>query len=376
MTSGGSEKLRFSVLGPLRVERGGAEVDVGGPRQRLLLAALLLSANRTVSVDQLIDLLWGESPGDRAQPTLHVYVAKLRKALGSPTGGSGPVETVRPGYRIDLEPTQLDLLEFHATAGQAREMMALGNLDRASELFGKALSLPRGALLADLADEDFVRQEEFAYQRTLMSVTADAYDCDLQRGRHGEVLGDIERLAAGNPLDERICSLLMIALYRSGRQVDALASYARLRSTLAEELGIEPGPEIQDLELKVLNHEPALAAGQFRSHIEEAPPTVTRSSRVASAGACLILDGQEIALNRVVTTIGRLPDRHVVVRDTDASRRHAEIRRTAEGHVLVDLGSTNGTSVNGEIVSSHLLSDADEIEIGETTLRFHDKSPG
>lgn len=376
MTSGGDTQLHFSVLGPLRVERGGVEVDVGGPRQRLLLAALLLSANRTVSVDRLIDMLWGESPNDRAQSTLHVYVAKLRRALGTAEGERGPLETVRPGYRLNLEPAQLDLLEFHAMAGQAREMMATGNLDRASELFRKALSLPRGVLLADLADEEFVFREEQAYQRTLMSVTADAYDCEIRRGHHGEVLGELERRAAENPLDERLCTLLMIALYRSGRQVDALATYGRLRTTLAEDLGIEPGPEIQDLELKVLNHDPALATGRYGSHIEEAPPTVTRSSRVAAPGAYLVLEGQKIPLNRVVTTIGRLPDRHVVVRDSDASRQHAEIRRTAEGHVLVDLGSTNGTSVNGQIVSSHLLSDADEIEIGETTLEFHDKTPG
>ena len=190
------------------------------------------------------------------------------------------------------------------------------------------------------------------------------------------MLGEIERLASENPLDERLCSLLMVALYRSGRQVEALSTYGRLRSTLAEELGIEPGPEIQDLELKVLNHDPALATGNFRSHIEEAPPTITRSSRVAAPGAYVVLEGQKIPLNRLVTTIGRLPDRHVVVRDSDASRQHAEIRRTAEGHVLVDLGSTNGTSVNGQIVSSHLLSDDDEIEIGETILEFHGMSRG
>jgi len=205
--------------------------------------------------------------------------------------------------------------------------------------------------------------------RTLTSVTSDAYDCEIQLGRHMEVLGDLERWVRENPLDERLCYLLMVALYRSGRQADALATYGRLRSTLAEELGIEPAPEIQDLELKVLNHDPDLSTARYRGHVLEAPPTVTRSSRVAS-GAYLELNGDEISLSRVVTTIGRLPDRDVVVQDSDASRQHAEIRRTAEGFLLVDLGSTNGTSVNGRVVGTHLLKPGDQIEIGDVVLRF------
>ena len=369
MAEGGSG-LRFGVLGPLRVERDGAEIDVGGPKQRLLLAALLLSANRTVSVDRLIHLLWGEAPNERAQPTLHVYVAKLRKALASSDDAGSPIQTVRPGYRLNVEPEQLDLLEFQDTAARARDAMSAGDLDKASRQFRRALELPRGALLADLSDEDFVYQETQAYERSLISVMSDAYDCELQRGHHAEILGDLQRLVSENPLDERLCSLLMIALYRSGRQVEALSTYSTLRKTLADELGIEPGPEIQSLELKVLNHDPMLATGSFRSHIDEVPPTVTRSSRIRSE-AYLTLDGSRIPLSRVVTTIGRLPDRAVVVHDPDASRQHAEIRRTAEGHVLVDVGSTNGTAVNGKRISTHLLDSGDEIAIGDTVITFH-----
>jgi DNA-binding SARP family transcriptional activator len=302
-------------------------------------------------------------------------VAKLRKALTRSDEGGQQVETVRPGYRLNVDPSRLDLLEFNAIAVEAREAMASGELDLASRLFAGALGLPRGALLADLADEEFVFQEAQAYERTLMSVTTDAYDCEVQRGRHVEVLGDLERLSAENPLDERLCSLLMVALYRSGRQVEALATYRRLRKTLADELGIEPGPEIQDLELQVLNHDPVLTIRQPRRQIDESPPTVTRSSRLASA-AYLDLEGERIVLSRIVTTIGRWPDRTVVVKDSDASRQHAEIRRTTDGFVLVDMGSTNGTSVNGQMVGTHLLAPGDEIEIGETILKFHDKTPG
>lgn len=366
----GTSRLRFSVLGPLRVERDGVEVDVGGPKQRLLLGALLLSANRTVSVDRLIDLLWGESATERAQPTLHVYVAKLRKALGD--GGDTPrlIDTVRPGYRLNLVVEQLDLLEFHELAAAARESVERLDFEAASKAFGKARHLPRGRMLADLADEDFVAEEVQAFERTQLAVTTDALDCELRRGRHGEVLGDLQRLVSQNPLDERLCGLLMLALYRSGQQVEALATFKRLRSTLAEELGIEPNPEIQDLELKVLNHDPVLATAMGQRAIGDLPPTVTRSSRI-SGGGYLEMEGERFELTRVVTTIGRMPDRSVVLSDPDASRHHAEIRRDAEGFVLVDVGSTNGTSVNGRRVSSHVLQSGDLIEIGDAKIAFH-----
>ncbi len=370
MTQATSE-LRFSILGPLRVERDGVAVDVGGPKQRLLLGVLLLSANKTVSVDRLIDLLWGDGSNERAQSTLHVYVAKLRKTLAPLGDGASPVETVRPGYRLNVAHEQVDLLVFHAAVAKARRSMAAGRLDAAAEEFKAALTLPRGSLLADLADEDFVFQETQAYESALLTAMSDYYDCEIQRGRHVEVLGDLQKVASENPLDERLCSLHMIALYRSGRQVEALSTYASLRTTLAEELGIEPGPEIQELEMKVLNHDPVLATRGFRSHLDEAPPTVTRSTRVHTT-AFLLLDGLRIQLNRVVTTIGRLPDRAVVLHDPDASRQHAEIRRTAEGYLLVDMGSTNGTSVNGRRVSTHLLESGDDIEVGDTILTFRD----
>lgn len=366
---GGASRVKFHLLGPLRVEHDGVEVDIGGPKQRLLLAALLLAESRTVSVDRLIDLLWGESPRDRAQPTLHVYVAKLRKALSHPDETTGMIETVRPGYRVHVDSSNLDLIQFRSLSNEAREAMAMSDLERASGRFTEALALPKGPLLADLADEEFVLQEAYAFESTLLSVTADAYHCEIQLGRHGEVLGDLQRLTSGNPLDERLRYFLMLALYRSGRQVDALATYADLRETLAEELGIEPGPEVQDLELKVLNHDPVLAAPRFRSLIDDAPPTVTRSSRVAS-GAFLDLEGEEMPMSRLVTTIGRLPNSDVVIRDPDASRVHAEVRRTGQGYILIDLGSTNGTSVNGHIISTHLLESGDKIEIGDVEFRF------
>lgn len=368
--SSGAGRLQFAVLGPLRVERGGAEVDIGGPRQRLLLAALLLSANRTVSVDRLIDLLWGETPSDRSLPTLHVYVAKLRKALG---GGSGVVETVRPGYRINVDPKQVDLLRFDDTSNRARQAVTAGDLDTGAELFRETLEIPRGELLADLADEDLVFQETQAYRRKLATVTADAFDCEIRRGRHTEILGDLERLVIDNPLDERLCGLAMLALYRSGQQTEALAAYRRLRTTLGEELGIEPGPELQDLELKMLNHDPTLANSGMPSRLTEASPTVTRSSRLP-ATARLEIDGKRIDLRRVVTTIGRLHDQAVVIDDSDVSRRHAEIRRTSEGFVIHDVGSTNGTSVNGERVASHLLASGDEIAVGDTVIVFEELS--
>lgn len=367
-TGGMNEGLRFSILGPLTVERSGHDVDIGGPKQRLLLAVLLLSANRPVAVDRLIQVLWGDSAGSQAQSALHVYVAKLRKALGSGANREGLIQTVRPGYRIVVDASQLDLLEFTDLVSSARQTMA-ADPSTASSLFGRAIALWQGPFLADIADNEYVNDRSHEFERDLSTAMIDRYECDLLLGRHSEVLGELERAAREDPFNERLCGLLMVALYRSGRQVDALDAYGRLRRGLAEELGIEPSPAMQDLELQILDH----AVPDVPMRGPEAPdvalPTVTRVSRSVATGI-LELDGERIPLTRSVTTIGRSPDRTVVVSDLGVSRRHAEIRRTDPGYVLVDVGSTNGTSVNDHRVANHLLASGDRIRVGDAILTF------
>jgi SARP family transcriptional regulator, regulator of embCAB operon len=361
----------FGMLGPLTVARDGQPLHVGGPKPRLLLGALLLSTGRVVSVDRLTEILWGPVNADGRVAALHVHVARLRSALGA--GGSDLIETVRPGYRIAVDESCLDLLHFRRLAQQARSALADGDQEHAASLFREALALPRGRLLEDLAGNDAVDQEALVFDRIVRDVSVEALECELKRGRHDEVIHAAERLTSEDPYDERACGLLVLALYRSGRQVDALRAYERLRSTLGNELGVDPSPDMQDLERRLLRHDADLAV-DLLPVAPGAPSTRVRSSRVQVQG-WLIMGDLVVPLARPVTTIGRLPTNGVVVADPDVSRHHADIRRNKSGFVLVDVGSTNGTSVNGQRVAEHRLRDGDEIQVGESSLVFVDRRP-
>jgi DNA-binding SARP family transcriptional activator len=364
--------VRFGILGPLLAEVGTTPVDVGGVKQRILLAALLLSPNQVVSTDRLVELLWSDRANERAKATLHVNVAKLRKTLAvAAPAASASLATVRPGYRLTVSEDTLDLLAFGAAVERARTARDLGHLDEASSHFADALRLPRGALLADLGDQDFVAVEAHRFDLTLVTVVTDHFDAELRLGRHAEILTALERSVDEHPLDERLCGLLMIALYRSGRPSDALERARVLRTQLREGLGTEPGPQLARLEQRVLRHDPSLAAPGGSIGTQDASVTRSRPSRTPIRAA-IILDGERLPLVRSVTTIGRRSDRTIVVSDRDASRNHAEIRRAADGFLLVDVGSTNGTRVNGHWVRDHRLESGDEIEIGTTILRFEE----
>jgi SARP family transcriptional regulator, regulator of embCAB operon len=366
---------RFSILGPLAIERDGTAVDVGGPKQRLLLGLLLLAAGQVVASDRLIGDLWQPAHIDRSTSTLHVSIAKLRRALAE--GASHDVsiiETVRPGYRITVDESTLDLIQFRALADRARRDMAGGDLDGASARFREALALRRGELLADLAHEPVVREESVHLERTMTGLAIDAYRCDLRLGRHAEAVAGLGRLFDEHPFDERLCGLLMVAQYRAGRQADALEVARHLREHLADELGVEPGPEISELERRILQHDPLLAAPRLEADVLDANSTLVRSSRTAPTASLRIGD-RHIPITRTVTTLGRRRDQAVMVPDPDVSRHHAEIRMTDEGFWLIDIGSTNGTSVDGVRISQHLLGDGDLIQVGSTRMVFEQQQP-
>jgi len=361
---------RFSILGPLTVECDGAPVDIGGPKQRLLLGVLLLAAGQVVASDRLIDRLWQSPDADRTASTLHVGIAKLRRSLAAGAGANVPIiETVRPGYRIHVDESSLDLLRFRALADRARREMAGGDLRSACQGFREALALRRGELLADLADEALVREEAVHLERTMTGVAIDAYRCDLQLGRHAEAVAGLGRLFNEHPFDERLCGLLMVAQYRAGQQAQALEVARRLRQHLADELGVEPGPEITELERQILQHDPALAAPRVDSGTLDDRSTLVRSSRTPPTASLRIGDRQ-VPITRTVTTIGRRRDQAVMVPDPDVSRHHAEIRMTDDGFLLIDIGSTNGTRVNGVRISQHPLEDGEVIEVGSTRMVF------
>ena len=259
----------FRLLGPLEVVVDGAPAALGGPKQRALLATLLLEPNRIVSGDRLIDAVWGEIPPETARNTVQVYISQLRKRLPD-----GALETVPPGYRLVVDPATIDLFEFVRLCDEGRSALASGDAAHAAETLREALGLWRGAALADLASVPFAQTEILRLEELRAAACEDRIDADLALGRHGEVIPELEALIGEYPLRERLRAQLMLALYRAGRQADALNAYQRARTTLVEELGIEPGDALRRLERAILAHDPSLdlaVPGRISPHRIPAP---------------------------------------------------------------------------------------------------------
>ncbi|HEY6886821.1 MAG TPA: BTAD domain-containing putative transcriptional regulator [Solirubrobacter sp.] len=251
--------LRFRMLGPLEVERDGHPVAVAGRQQRVLLALLLLHANQPVTADRLIEELWSEPKPARALKRLQLAVTRLRKVLA--TGAqAGPLETVAEGYRLTLSASELDVDVFRADVREGREALEAGNGGRAAEILRRGLGLWRGSPLADLAYEPFAASAIRELEDLRLEATELAIEAELAAGRHRRVVPEIEVLLAQHPLHERLHGHRMLALYRCGRQSEALEAFRALRHTLISELGLEPGPELRQLELEILRQSPALAA--------------------------------------------------------------------------------------------------------------------
>jgi DNA-binding SARP family transcriptional activator len=295
-----SVPLEFRILGPVEALGDGSALSLG-PRQRALLAALLVRANEVVSVSRLVDDLWGDDPPETAQNILQGYVSDLRKVLGRERIG-----TLGPGYSIAIEPESLDLGRFEALLARADREDAGG----AAEALRQALALWRGPALVDVADAPFaapvvVRLEELRLLAVERRIAA-----DLELARHREVVGELEQLVAEHPLRESLRGQLMVALYRSGRQADALNAYQAARRTLVDELGIEPSPALQALERSILRQDPALDAAELQAterSILVAPenPTLV-DALLAVAEPLARRPPKELILTQLVTAAAQL----------------------------------------------------------------------
>ena len=244
--------LELRLLGPLELRCQGETLRLGGARQRALLALLCLQRGAVVSVDEIVDKLWGESPPASARHMVEVYVSRLRKLLGP-----GLLLTRAPGYRLDLDPESLDVARFERLLAEGSEALASGEPDFASACLGEALSLSRGQALADFAYEPFAQAEIARLQELRQLTEEERVEAELALGRAAELVSEIDSLVAAQPLRERRHGQLMLALYRAGRQADALAAFKRARETLVEELGVEPGQALRELERAILNQEEA-----------------------------------------------------------------------------------------------------------------------
>jgi DNA-binding SARP family transcriptional activator/DNA-binding beta-propeller fold protein YncE len=287
--------MKYQVLGPIAVEDGAHSILPQGPKQRALLAILLLRSNQFVSRDVLIDELWGDTPPPGAAHSLEAHISRLRKLL-RPNGGQ--VLVTRPGgYRLDVAEDELDLTRFGRLVQDGELALRAGDPGRAASLFREALSLWRGPPLEDVASEPFAQIETQRLESRRLAAYEDLFEAELAVGRHAEVATELEAVGGQNPLRERLQGQLMLALYRSGRQPEALEVYRTARRHLVAELGLEPSLELRELEQAVLRQDPALAA--VAAPAPPSQPHTTPSPRrpfslriaLVSAAAVVLLAG-------------------------------------------------------------------------------------
>ena len=271
--------MDFRLLGPLEVSRDGELLELGGPKQRALLARLLLDPGRTLSTDRLIDALWAETPPRTAPTSLQNFVSQLRKLLGADV-----IVTKPPGYLLRIEPGQLDVNRAQALLDESKTAPAG---ERARKL-RDALALWRGPPLEEFAYEPFAQGEIARLEELRLTLLEERLDAEIDAGSAGGLVGELETLVAEHPLRERFREQLMLALYRSGRQAEALDAFQQGRRVLVEELGIDPSPRLQQLHAAILRQEVNLQpvrAAPAQDHFEDVARTILQGRLVPVLGA-------------------------------------------------------------------------------------------
>jgi predicted ATPase/DNA-binding SARP family transcriptional activator len=248
--------MQFSILGPLAVQVDGRAIDIVGVMPRGVLAMLLLHPNVPVSTESLAMALWGEDAPPRAAKTVQVHVSRLRRSLGDPEA----LVTVAGGYLLNVRPGELDADEFARRVAAGRQALADRDAERAGEVLCDALDMWRGPPLADVASLPFAALEIARLEEERLASLELRVEADLEAGRHAELVPELQWLTRRHPWSERLHAALMLALYRSGRQTDALDAYRAARTALRDQLGVEPGPVLRSLEQGILRHDPAVQA--------------------------------------------------------------------------------------------------------------------
>ncbi len=377
--------LDFGVLGPLQVRVDREPVPLGTPKQSAVLALLLINRNRPVPRDSIIAAIWDEdSPEADATHNLHVYVANLRKVFGA-TGVDAKtvLASARPGYQLNVPDAACDLGRFNTEKAAGVQAAAAGRFALASDRLSAALAQWRGPVFGDLREFRFV--EPFAAALLEDKVVAHILraEAEIACGRAGSVIAELEDLVGEHPYREPMWAQLITAYYLAERQTDALDAYRRLRSTLSEELGIDPGPTLRALHERILRQEPLDVQQIARSDASEVATILelhtSTTNTAASSNRAQLRDiaGRCYPLETVVTGIGRHGDNGVVIDDPKVSRYHATIIDTGASFVINDLRSANGVVVARERVrGSVTLNDGDIIGIGGHQFTFEIAASG
>jgi DNA-binding SARP family transcriptional activator len=281
-----SDSIQARILGPLEIDVADTRVEIRGGKQRELLAVLLIHADDVVSADSIIDALWGASPPPSALKTLQALVSRLRSTLGA---ASGALETHGHGYRLHLEPDQLDATAFRTGLEEGRRALARGDTSAAAGRLRDVLALWRGPALVEFRYDEFAQSEIARLDELRLAALEERIEADLELGRHNELVVELEELVAEQPLRERLRGQLMLALYRAGRQAEALSTYQDGRRALAEELGLEPSEGLQRLERQILEHDAALAPPARPTRPRALPATAWRHPRRVAIAGLLVL---------------------------------------------------------------------------------------
>jgi DNA-binding SARP family transcriptional activator len=364
--AGVGTRLRFGLLGPLLLTVAGAPVPLGTPKQRAIFAMLLINRNRAIGTESLIDAAWGQVPVSAARTSIHSYVSNLRRLLAS--AGANPSEVLAsapPGYRLSVSDGECDMDRFIAEKTAGMQAVAAERFDQASRHFSAALDEWRGQALDDLSSFAFVEPFATALTEDYMLVQIARAEVEITCGRAGAIIGELESLAAKHPYREPLWAKLITAYYVAERQSDALDAYRRLKTVLAEDLGIDPGPSLSALHGRILRQEPLdtkkVAKTTAKRSMSNMHTVFTRQSVVAGLRDA---DGRHHPLQAAATRIGRLPDNDIVLDDDRVSRHHAVIIDTGGSFVITDLRSVNGVEVQHQpLRTSATLADGDLIDI-------------
>ncbi|MCV7409228.1 regulator [Mycobacterium florentinum] len=371
-------RLRFGLLGPLLVTTGDQTIELGSPKQRAVLAMLLINRNRAVGTESLIDATWDQSPVPAARTSIHSYVSHLRRRLA--VAGADPnavLASAPPGYRLGVPDGDCDLDRFITDKTAGIQAAAAGRFEQASHHLLEALHQWRGPALDDLRNFAFVEAFATALAEDHMLVHVARAEAEIACGRANAIIGELEALAAAHPYHEPLWAQLISAYYVAERQSDALDAYRRLKAVLAEDLGIDPGPTLIALHARILRQE-RLDTKQSAKTTAAGAMAFARagSGRLLVDAALRDATGRQYPLRGAMTQIGRLPDNDIVLHDDDVSRHHAVILDNGGTFTITDLRSANGVEVGHRpLTRSVTLADGDVIGICGHQFTFEIRRP-
>ena len=339
--------MEFRLLGPLEVvDDESHPIEIRGAKLRMLVGALVLRAGQPVSADHLAEVLWGDSPPAAAGNALQAQISKLRRTLAG-GGGASPVEMRDGGYVLAIDPSAIDANRFAQLAVLGRQHLDADLPGEAADVLRDALALWRGPALADFVYDDFAEADRVRLDELRLAATEDRVDADLALGHHDAVIPEIEMLVSESPLRERFWGQLMLALYRAGRQADALRAFQRVKERLAEDLGLDPGPALRELERQILDHDASLAAPTSASRPRSPALTNVHAEINSFVGREAELDALSTTIRdrRLVTVVGPGGVGKTRLAIEAAVRTRDEWR---DGTWLVELGQWAGAAAVGD----------------------------